>query len=141
MFRYYGYFCNMKTIIKRYPLSLIVIAAILFLSLFNPPKTKLDPITYIDKIAHICMYGGLELIIWFEYLRSHPNIDLRKISIWALAAPIALGGLMEMAQMYLTSNRSGEWADLAADSIGVVLGAVVGFTLLKRWVHCKKQEF
>ena len=131
----------MKTIIKRYPLSLLVIAAILFLSLFNPPETKLDPINYIDKIAHICMYGGLELIIWFEYLRCHHNIYLRKIIIWALAAPIALGGLMEMAQMYLTSNRSGEWADLVADSIGVVLGAVVGFTLLKRWVHCKKQEF
>lgn len=130
----------MKAIIKSYPLSLLVIAAIIFLSLFNPPKTKLDPITFIDKIAHICMYGGLELIIWFEYLRCHPKIDLRKIIWWALIAPIALGGLMELAQMYLTPNRSGEWADLTADSIGVLLGAVIGFTLLKRWVHCKKQD-
>lgn len=140
MFRYYGYFCNMKTILRSYPLSLLVIAAILFLSLFNPPKTKLDPITYIDKIAHICMYGGLELTIWFEYLRCHPKVDTMKIIVWALIAPIILGGLMELAQMYLTPNRSGEWADLASDSIGVLLGAVVGFTLLKRWVHCKKQE-
>ena len=140
MFRYYGYFCNMKTILKSYPLSLLVIAAILFLSLFNPPKTKLDPITYIDKIAHICMYGGLGLVIWFEYLRSHIKINIRKIVIWAVIAPIVLGGLMEIAQMCLTTERSGEWADFAADSIGVMLATVAGFTLLKRWVHCKKQE-
>ena len=130
----------MKTILKSYPLTLLVIAAILFLSLFNPPKTKLDPITYIDKIAHLCMYGGLELTIWFEYLRSHTKIKLGKIVIWAVIAPIVLGGLMEIAQMYLTSKRSGEWADFAADSIGVILGVLVGFTLLRRWVHCKKQE-
>ena len=37
--------------IRKYPLSLLVIAAILFLSLFNPPKTKLDPITGIDKVV------------------------------------------------------------------------------------------
>ena len=49
-------------------------------------------------------------------------------------APIALGGLIELAQMYLTTNRSGEWADFAADSIGVLLGAVAGNYLLRRWV-------
>ena len=140
MFRYYGYFCNMKTIIKNYPFTLIVIAAILFLSLFNPPKTKLEPITNIDKIAHICMYGGLELIIWFEYLRSHSILNKRKFILWGIVAPIVLGGLMELAQMYLTSKRSGEWADLVADSIGVLLGAIIGYTLLRRWIKPKGTE-
>ena len=135
MFRYYGYFCNMKKIIKNYPLTLLVISVILFLSLFNPPKTKLDPITNIDKIAHICMYGGLELIIWFEYLRSHSSLNLKKIILWGVIAPIVLGGLMELAQMYLTSNRSGDWADLAADAIGVLLGAIIGSILLRRWIR------
>jgi VanZ family protein len=80
------------------------------------------------------MYGGLELVIWFEYLRSHSQINVKKIILLAIIAPIVLGGLIELAQMYLTTNRSGEWADFAADSIGVLLGAVAGNYLLRRWI-------
>lgn len=124
--------------IRKYPLSLLVIVAILFLSLFNPPKTKLDPITGIDKIAHVCMYGGLELIIWIEYLRHHENLNWVKILILGIIAPIALGGLMEIAQMKLTQGRSGEWADLLADVIGVLIGAAIGYFAIQTIFKKKK---
>lgn len=123
--------------IRKYPLSLLVIAAILFLSLFNPPKTKLDPITGIDKIAHVCMYGGLELIIWIEYLRHHKNLNWVKILVFGIIAPIALGGLMEIAQMKLTQGRSGEWADLWADIIGVLIGAAIGYFAIQTFFRKK----
>lgn len=116
----------------------MVIAAILFLSLFNPPKTRLDNVTYIDKIAHVCMYGGLELVIWIEYLWHHNGLDKLKIILLGIVAPIALGGLMELAQLYLTAKRSGEWADFAADSIGVLAGALIGYCLLTHWIHKQK---
>ena len=117
--------------IRKYPLSLLVIAAILFLSLFNPPKTKLDSVTFIDKIAHVCMYGGLELVIWFEYLRRHTQLDKTRIIVLGIIAPIMLGGLMELAQMTLTTNRSGEWVDLIADAAGVIAGAAIGYLVLR----------
>lgn len=117
--------------IKKYPLSLLIIAAILFLSLFNPPKTQLDNVSFIDKIAHVCMYGGLELVIWFEYLRLHTSLDRTRIICLGVAAPIALGGAMEIVQALLTVNRSGEWMDLVADAAGVLAGAAVGFYILK----------
>lgn len=117
--------------IKKYPLSLLVIATILFLSLFNPPKTKLDPIPYIDKIVHVCMYGGLELVIWIEYLRHHSNLNWIKILFLGIIAPIAFGGLMEIAQMELTQGRSAEWADFLADSAGVLIGAAVGYFAIR----------
>ena len=123
--------------VRKYPLSLLVIAAILFLSLFNPPKTKLDPITGIDKIAHVCMYGGLELIIWIEYLRHHKNLNWVKILVFGIIAPIALGGLMEIAQMKLTQGRSGEWADLWADIIGVLIGAAIGYFAIQTFFRKK----
>lgn len=123
----------MKAFLKKYPLSVLIIMVVIFLSLFNPPKTELDNVTYIDKIAHFVMYGGLELVIWFEYLRSHSTIDIKKTIVLGIVAPIVLGGVIELAQMYLTVNRSGEWADFAADSIGVLSGAVTGFCVLKRW--------
>lgn len=113
--------------IRKYPLSLLIIATILFLSLFNPPKTRLDDVSNIDKIAHVCMYGGLELVIWIEYLRHHSNLNWLRILLLGIIAPILLGGLLELAQMYITQQRSGEWADFIADSIGILIGAVIGY--------------
>ena len=124
--------------IRKYPLSLLIIAAILFLSLFNPPKTKLDPIEGIDKIVHVCMYGGLELVIWFEYLRHHENLNWVKILLFGIIAPIALGGIMEIAQMKLTQGRSGEWADLIADSIGILIGAAIGYYVIQTFFRKRK---
>ncbi len=124
--------------IRKYPFSLLIIATIVFLSLFNPPQTRLDPITGIDKIAHICMYGGLELVIWIEYLRHHDNLDFIKVLLLGIITPIMLGGLMEIAQMKLTQGRSGEWADLLADSIGVLLGAAVGYFAIRTFFRKRR---
>ena len=124
--------------IRKYPLSLLIIASILFLSLFNPPKTRLDDISNIDKIAHVCMYGGLELVIWIEYLRHHENLNWVKSLIFGIIAPIALGGLMEIAQMKLTQGRSGELADFIADSVGVLIGAAIGYFAIQ--TICKKKK-
>jgi VanZ family protein len=117
--------------ICKYPLSLFIIAVIVFLSLFNPPETRLDTVTFIDKIAHVCMYGGLELIIWIEYLRRHADINKVKFILLGIIVPIALGGAMELAQMLLTVNRSGEWADLIADALGVLAGAATGQFIIR----------
>ena len=124
--------------ICRYPFSLLVIVAILFLSLFNPPETRLDDVTFIDKIAHVCMYGGLELIIWVEYLRRHADLNKVKFVLLGIAAPIALGGIMELAQMLLTVNRSGEWADFIADTLGVLAGAAAGLFILRPLIWRKR---
>ena len=124
--------------ICRYPFSLLVITAILFLSLFNPPETRLDDVTFIDKIAHVCMYGGLELIIWVEYLRLHADLNKVKFILLGIAAPIALGGIMELAQMLLTVNRSGEWADFIADTLGVLAGAAAGLFILRPLIWKKR---
>lgn len=124
--------------IRKYPLSLLVITAIVFLSLFNPPKTKLDTVTYIDKIAHVCMYGGLELVIWIEYLRHHVGLQKGRIILLGIIAPIVLGGAMELAQAFLTNNRSGDWMDLVADTVGVLAGAALGYFALRNIISTKK---
>ena len=123
--------------IRKYPLSILVVLTILFLSLFNPPKTKLDDVNNIDKLAHVCMYGGLELIIWIEYLRHHTSSDKLKIILLGIIAPILLGGAMELAQMYLTQDRSAEWADLIADTVGVIAGAAVGYFAIQTFFRKK----
>jgi VanZ family protein len=116
---------------------MLVILAIVFLSLFNPPKVKIDTVSFLDKIVHVCMYAGLELIIWFEYLRHHAGLEKLKIILLGIVAPIILGALLEIAQDKLTDTRSGDWMDLVADALGVLIGAAVGYFALRNIISSK----
>lgn len=118
--------------LRRYPIALLVAACIVLLSLLPIPDMKVDVnVPLADKWTHMVMYGVLTLIIWFEYQRSHRQWNVQKLVLYAFLAPIAFGGLMELAQLYLTTCRSGEWLDFAANTIGVCIGCLGGL-LMKR---------
>lgn len=104
--------------------------AIWVLSFFSPPKTRLDEVTDIDKMVHTAMYGFTCLVLWVEYRRCHERANYRKLLVWAVVAPIVMSGVIELMQEYLTTHRSGEWADLAANSLGVLLAAVCGCLIM-----------
>ena len=84
--------------IKRYPLSLIVIAIIWYLSFFTPPETELNEIPYIDKMVHVCMYGGLSVTLWIEYLFRHCSLMLKRLITGAVVCPILMSGCIEVLQ-------------------------------------------
>lgn len=109
---------------KHYPLSIIVILAICYLSFFTPPKTDMGEIPNFDKVVHICMYGGLTVVIWFEYLRRNACIRRRHIALIGIALPVLMSGIIEILQATCTPNRSGDWLDFAANCTGVVLGCL-----------------
>lgn len=122
----------MFSYLKKYLFSIIVIAAILYLSLFKPPKTKLDNIPNIDKVAHICMYAGLSGVIWLEYLLSHKkNFRLKPILLGGVVFPILLSGCIELIQEYCTTYRGGDWMDFAANSTGAILASAIGYYILR----------
>ena len=129
---------TMKRIFTTYPLTILILAIILFLSLFNPPETEIKTITNIDKLAHLCMYGGFELILWGEYLKHHNTLSGKKLVLLAIVAPILYSGSMELAQLYLTNNRSGEWMDMVANTIGVITGAAAGYFVIRPILWRKK---
>lgn len=113
--------------IKRYPLSLVVALVITTLSLIPIPEVKpLASVSLLDKWVHMLMYGSLCCTIWWEYLRSHELLNMRRLSTGAFLLPILMGGMMELAQRYLTTCRSGEWLDVLANSTGVVLATLIG---------------
>lgn len=118
---------------RKYPLSLLCILTIWYLSFFTPPHTELDNVKFIDKWVHIIMYGGTCSMVWLEYLRSHgKQISVKKLLLLAWLAPIAMSGAIELLQEYCTNGRrSGDWLDLAANAIGVTLAAIVGFVVAK----------
>lgn len=88
--------------LKKYPLSIIIIGIILFLSFFNPPETPLNEVTNIDKVLHFIMYFGFCTVLWFEYFKSHERPQASRLIPWAIIAPILFSGLIEIGQQTLT---------------------------------------
>ena len=89
---------------------------------------------FIDKWTHLVMYGGTCTVVWWEHLRSHGTIGYRFLWL-VIGGMVLLGGLMELLQAYYTTTRSGEWLDFWADSVGVLLGNLVGWLLSKTLVR------
>ena len=118
--------------IQKYPISSGLIALIWVLSLVPVfPETPLDDVAFIDKWVHIVMYGGTFTILWMEYAYQHQSYDYEKLFCWAWLAPILMSGALELLQEYCTGgHRSGDWLDLAANSTGVTLAAVIGLVIL-----------
>ena len=89
----------------------------------------MEEIPHIDKVVHICMYGGLCLILWIEYLRNHKTVNWNHVIWGGIIAPVAMSGCIELMQAYCTDTRSGDWLDFLANSIG--LAALIGYYLLR----------
>ena len=130
---------RMLAYLKKYPLTWLVIAAILYLSFFKPPQTDMEEIPGIDKLVHICMYGGLCFILWIEYLRSHRTIHRLKMFMGGILFPILFSGAIELMQSYCTEHRGGDWLDLVANTTGVILAALVGHYILRPIIWKEKK--
>ena len=119
--------------LKRYPLSHLVIATVIILSLAPIPEMpKLPDIKLLDKWVHFVMYGGTCCVIWWEYWRQHKKIDWQHVTVGAIVLPVLMGGTLELMQKYLTTCRSGDWLDFVANCIGVGLGALIGYFIVPR---------
>lgn len=78
------------------------------------------------------MYGGLVLVIMAEYGSRKKKLETKRLLTGGLLAPIIMGGLVELAQAYLTNGvRSGDWLDFVANSTGALLGAFIGIPLAR----------
>ena len=95
--------------LKKYPISLTIIAVVIYLSFFKPPSLEVGKIVGIDKVAHLCMYAGLSGMLWIEFLRNHCKYDdvLWHAWIGAVLCPVLMSGAIELLQEYCTTYRGG----------------------------------
>ena len=124
--------------LRSYPLSLLTAAAICYLSFFTPPQTDMDGIPNIDKIVHICMYGGLSTLLWIEYLFRHPSIRRGRATAGCIVLPVLMSGTIEILQATCTESRSGDWLDFAANCTGVALASLLAYYL---WRPLSRKHF
>ena len=123
---------DLQTLVKRYPVSSLLVVSIWIICLVPiPENVPLGDVPMMDKWTHFVMYGTLCSVMWWEYLHRHKDKkNAGKLFLLAFLAPIVMSGLIELAQAHLTGgNRSGDWFDFLANSIGVVLGNLIGILL------------
>ena len=118
--------------IRRHPISVILILVIWYLSLFTPPKTELANVRFIDKWAHLLMYGSLAFVLWMEDWRVRKASPSMPRALALYIGPVAMSGLIELAQAYCTTDRSGDWLDLSANAIGALAGIVLSGMLTRK---------
>jgi VanZ family protein len=112
--------------IRKYPVSIFLFAAVVYLSLFRPPRIELvHEIPLWDKWVHFVMYGGWATVLWSEFFRNHRR-PYPKTEGWVVCCvvPSLVGGVVELLQAQ-TSYRSGDVVDFLADTIGVILASFV----------------
>ncbi len=120
--------------IKKYPVSLLVILVVIYLSFFRPPSIGEVEIPHLDKLVHFCMYFGVSAMLWFEFLRAH-KWPLPALRAWigACLCPILFSGVVEILQEYATDYRGGEWLDFAANSLGVLTASLLAWYAVVPW--------
>ncbi|ADI84675.1 VanZ family protein [Geobacter sulfurreducens] len=93
--------------------------AILVLTLMPASKAEPLPFPGWDKIEHAVAFGALA---WFagRFLVVYGKC-VRRCWLWAFCATVTYGALIEVAQATLTTTRTAELGDLAADAVGAGL--------------------
>lgn len=101
---------------------LAMLSVISFLALSPAPPASID--TGWDKLNHLAAFAALAFAAALSAQASARHAHRSALAL------LAYGGLIEVLQNRMPP-RQGEWADLLADSIGILLGLALA-ALLRR---------
>jgi len=99
---------------------------ILLLSTFTPPGIHIPTLFDLfepDKVGHFAFYSALVFLLVLGFNRAHPAHWMRRNparTAWFLAA--LYGGLIELYQGFILTDRQADPIDFLADCIGGLLG-------------------
>jgi len=102
--------------------ALVIAAAIVCLV---PMDHQESPFEMNDKISHLAGHGALA--IYFAGLVPRARWT------WIFCSLLVFGIAIESAQFYMDVGREGDIRDVAANSIGALLGLVAARLGLARW--------
>ena len=91
------------------------------------------PIAHLDKVHHL---AGYALLVAYAAML----FDTRRALGGAMLGVFALGVLIEALQALVPWRSMDPW-DLVANTLGIVLGALVAFTPLRRTLHWVDRHF
>ena len=119
----------------------IVITLLSLFSLSRIPKIELGlELGFADKIIHFFFYLILT-IIWHLYFYVKWRFTLKKYVLVSIAlGAFIYGMLIEVLQDVLPYDRSAEWADILANTFGVITGTVIIVLLIRNHKSLKRKN-
>lgn len=120
--------------LPRFSASVIVTAAVLYLTLFPKPLGGLRVPLFdgADKVVHFLMFFAMAAAYHFDYRKRSKPVDEARLLGWLFIILSAVGGFIELAQWQMHMGRSGDWYDLLADIAGAFYGLLTAWLLTKR---------
>lgn len=132
---------NLKLRLANLPpwtLTIITIAVILWMTLAPHPLGDEDIPLFpgADKLVHAIMFGGLTIVALLDITRRQRWRPVPARCLWFVAILASLlGVLIEICQWKMGLGRSFEWADIAADTAGAFLCALLWLSAAPRILH------
>lgn len=108
----------------RYTLGLVK-WLLSWLPFLSPDQTNLIH-RCLRKATHVLVYGTL-YFLWFRAYQGHWRSSLPRAFFWSLGLCISVA-LLDEGHQVLVASRTGSFADVALDSAGSTLGAMITFT-------------
>lgn len=116
---------------KKYLYISVWTALIIYASVTSSESIpKFNVFEHFDKVVHFCMYFGQSFLLIPLFIK------LKYKYLIAILSAIGFGILMEWIQFSLTENRSADFFDAIANS----LGAISGSLFFHFFVRSKKLE-
>jgi len=109
---------------QRWRWALLLLAGLVAVLALTPTPPRQMDLGW-DKLNHAMAFAALAVCAVFGWPSS------RAARLAVLPALLVYGGAIELLQR-LVPNRSGEWADLGADAIGIGIGAWLALLWLRR---------
>ncbi len=131
----------MRTFLKNYHRSILVVLAVLCLSTINVGSIpKVEYVNISDKLVHAIFYMVIPITLIIDHtflIRKPPSI---KGVAYITAISIAYGILMEVVQYFLP-YRSASFYDILANITGTVVALIIYFITRKVYViSCRRRS-
>lgn len=116
----------MEKLLLKYSLLFSIVWTIVILILCSTPGRYIPTTSWLellsfDKFVHASIFYVL-VTLWLLYLHKKNSISFSNITVLVVFC-ICYGGLLEIMQSTIFSQRSGDWFDFIANSFGCLAGA------------------
>ena len=124
---------------RKYLPTIFWSIVILFLSGYPGQQMPKIPVWQIDKFGHSIIYAILSVCLLIAFSKQYNHTNKRfQISVLIIFIGVFYGGIMEILQNNIFINRSGNWYDFIANTIGAILGVlvypiIIKLLPIKRW--------
>ena len=118
---------------NAYYLALAATIFVIFLSLgsFSSVGVQILKVKNSDKLAHIVAYLFLSFIWLFATRKRFTNVKQRVLLVVYITV---FGIILEVLQEVLTTHRKADLNDVLANTVGIILAALM-FNQLRLWLN------